>query len=386
MKYLFLLLLFFIPMSQADAVWFSSDWDYKVKVEINPNKVGSSTAVTSFPVYVDLAGMPTSFWTNASNTGADIRVVESDDTTETAFEVVTFATTTKRGELHFMADSLGTTSTSTFYIYYGNATATAYAVTDTYGRNNVWAGYNVVYHTLDVNDSTASGQTLTNNGSVSFASDAKLGKGASGFIVNSSKNLARSSVTTIGTGAFSYTGWLMATSITGGTNKAIFSHTGDVNTLLVEYSGSKIGWYSGGYRITGSTTLVANTWYHYALIGNGGADGSRNVKAYINGVQEGSTYTANYNISLTNVKYGAHVSASSEGFINGNLDEGRKMIGTALSTSWLITEYNNQSSTSTFFYIGLEETNATSSPETPTYPILNIQDGIQMSGGILISM
>jgi hypothetical protein len=201
---------------------------------------------------------------------------------------------------------------------------------------------------LDVNDSTASGQTLTNNGSVSFANDAKIGKGSSGFVANSSVNLARSSVTTIGTGAFSYTGWVMATSLSTGTNKAIHSHTSDVDSLLVGYLSSSLTWYSGGYRITGSTTLSANTWYHYALIGNGAGAGSRNVKVYLNGVEDGS-YTADYNLALTNVKFGAHVSASTEGFINGNLDEKRKMLGTALSANWLVTEYNNQSDEAGFW-------------------------------------
>lgn len=236
------------------------------------------------------------------------------------------------------------TDTTIIYCSY-DGTRADYGATDPYGRNAVWSGYNTVYHMSNVNDATASGQTLTNNNTTPFSS-AKISNGSG--VYGGTKNLSRSAVTTIGTGEFSYTGWFMATTITAGSNKVIFSHTGDVNTLLID-SLNKISWYSGGYRITGSTTLVANTWYHYALIGNGGADGSRNVKLYINGVQEGTTYTANYSLSLTDVRYGLNINGSSEPFDFGYLDEARKNLTTALSADWLISEYNNQNNVDTFW-------------------------------------
>jgi len=49
--------------------------------------------------------------------------------------------------------------------------------------------------------------------------------------------------------------------------------------------------------ITGATALVINTWYHVMLIGNGAANGSRNVKMYLDAVQDGSTWTADYNFT-----------------------------------------------------------------------------------------
>ncbi|GAG31726.1 unnamed protein product, partial [marine sediment metagenome] len=51
------------------------------------------------------------------------------------------------GELHFRADSLSSSSNTNFYIYYGNSGASDYAVTATYGRNNVWSNsYAAVWH------------------------------------------------------------------------------------------------------------------------------------------------------------------------------------------------------------------------------------------------
>jgi hypothetical protein len=386
MKYLFLLFLFILPI-QADAVWFSSEWDYKVKVEINPNKVASTTAITSFPVYVDLAGMPASFWTNASNTGADIRVVESDDTTETAFEVVTFATTTKRGELHFMADSLGTTSTSTFYIYYGNATATAYASTDTYGRNAVWSSYEAVWHLKDTDESSDGNLDFSQLGTVLFTTDGKIEKSAGPF--GSGKGLTQTSQPTIGTGGFTMSGWFFASSLAGGVNKVLYSYNSDENTPLINGT-QKLAWYhnnqgtGGAFRITGGTTLAINTKYYYTLVGNGGADGSRNVKLYLNAVQEGSTYTGNYNLDEVSVKYGIHnAGGSTEPFTNGYLDETR-FAKTERSTSWITTEYNNQSATSTFFYNGPEETETVIEPEATTTSSTVIKGGLIIKNATVI--
>jgi len=358
MKYLFLLLLFFVPSTQASAVWFDSSWDYKVKVEVNPNKVGTTTAVTSFPVYLDLAGMPASFWTNASNTGADIRVVESDDTTETAFELVTFATTTKRGELHFMADSLGTTSTSTFYIYYGNTTATAYAVTDTYGRNNVWSSYIGVWHMAEssgnANDYTGNNRTATNTNAT--YTPVKIGNGAD--YNGSSAYHAITDVSALEPASFSWSFWFEFDNQTGNPflidrynasvadGYRIFgSGTSKIN-VNVRRSGANVD-------VTSSSTISNSTKYYGTATYNNGI-----TRFYLNGNIDGTktngTGAVLYNATVTNVGFGQRQTGAAGTYLNGRLDEVR-FTSTVRSASWITTEYNNQSSTSTFFYIGAEE-------------------------------
>lgn len=378
--------------THADAVWFDSNWNYKVEVQVNPTKVGTTTAVTSYPVYNDCGGFPASFWTNASSSGADIRVLESDEATETAFELVSFSTSTKRCELHFMADALATTSSSTFYIYYGNATATAYAVTDTYGRNNVWSStHRAVYHLGDLVDSTGNGYTLTNNGTTTF-STGSMGDAAS--ITAASQYL--SSATALGLTA------TQALSI------RIFFKMASETTVdrdfynLRNEGGAADSQIRGVYEYNGGTrrmrtyrdpntafsdksgNIADNTWRYYKAtwtntasnlftsINNvaGTTGGSINTTA----VGESSLFTIGSTPQYTYTRP-----------INGLVDEFR-VSGSVLSASFITTEYNNLSSTSTFFYIGPEETNATSSPETSTFPILDIHNGIQMSGGILISM
>ena len=68
--------------------------------------------------------------------------------------------------------------------------------------------------------------------------------------------------------------------------------------------------------------MSVNTYYHCALIGNGGADGARTIKLYINGTQEGSTYTYNYNFKKYEIALGANQSSYGE-CLYGWIDEFR---------------------------------------------------------------
>ena len=54
------------------------------------------------------------------------------------------------GEIHFLADSVSSAATTTFYVYFNNPDATMPAATDPYGSQAVWAGYEAVYHFVDV--------------------------------------------------------------------------------------------------------------------------------------------------------------------------------------------------------------------------------------------
>ena len=190
----------------------------------------------------------------------------------------------------------------------------------------------------DVTDSHST-YDQTNNGSVSFTSTGIIVKGASGFA--SGTYLSRASLPSIGTGAWSKSLWFRASSLAAA-NKVLSGYTGDENTILID-SSNKLNWYSTGYRITGATTISVDTWYHAVVVGNGLGAGSRNVKLYLNGSQEGSTYTADYNLTNTTVNHGIHSNGSVEPFTNGILDEIGFWVGKALSESEISELYNSGS-------------------------------------------
>jgi hypothetical protein len=84
---------------------------------------------------------------------------------------------------------------------------------------------------------------------------------------------------------------------------------------------------SGGDRITGTTTLTTDTWYHVAVTRSG-----TNTKLFLNGVQEGSTYSDSND--YLNGASKPFIGASFDGiYLNGWIDELRVSKGIARWTA-----------------------------------------------------
>ena len=153
------LALFVFPqMVQAQTAWNATDWTEYDTITIDHTNIGDD--LTDFPVYVDLADLSADFWsttpTGSTTVGTDIRVTTNDGTlSELPRELVAASSTAETGELHFKADSISSTTATTFRIYYNGTTTGAYAASDTYGAQNVWDTYGAVWH---MDDRTASDQ------------------------------------------------------------------------------------------------------------------------------------------------------------------------------------------------------------------------------------
>ena len=94
------------------------------------------------------------------------------------------------------------------------------------------------------------------------------------------------------------------------------------NVLGVNLSGD-------GADITGTTALSAGQWYHVALSGSSGS-----YKLFLNGTQEGSTYTGALGAGSSTYQIGAfYWSGSLYGPLNGYLDDMRFTAGLARYTS-----------------------------------------------------
>ncbi len=385
MKYLLAIaFLFLFAPPSAQALWIDSNWDYRVPIQIAPSKVGSTTAVTNFPVYVDLKGFPNNFWSNVRSDGADIRVVESDETTETAFELVSFSVASTTGEMHFLADGpLSTTSTSTFYIYYGNATATAYAATDTYGRNNVWSAWRAVWHMDNNATSSKEGAGLT-NANVTYSTSSKVYNGA--FYNSTSDSLSTSTgLTTYDftrTSPFTLSAILNISNFTTGGAKVIIDHQPNTDPydgyvwqaynssgsgkMRIQFGSDNDGTNSI-YVDTTNAVLSTNTWYYVWIVysGSGSASG---MTFYVNDATVADTdliNTLSGDPSNTAPLVIGNTNAPGINF-NGTLDEVRIYPG-AHTASWIVTSYNNMFATSTFYRVGAQETNsATGTPAINT--------------------
>ena len=121
----------------------------------------------------------------------------------------------------------------------------------------------------------------------------------------------------IGTNDFVLDFWVNLSSA-GATNQKFYEQGGAAAFGAYYNTTDGLRVYSGGYVNFGGT-ISLNTWTHVAFIGSGG-----NIKAFINGVQQGSEWIGPYNYS----DGGSVTSAFGGGTLNGNMDCIRYSIGT----------------------------------------------------------
>lgn len=120
------------------------NWQRRKKITIKASQIGAD--MTSPVLFVDLAEMPSTFWSNVQSSGQDIRVTKSDETTELEHDVAYINTGTNKGALFVRFNgTLSSTVDTDIWIYYDYSLASAYAPGATYGRNNCWQDYDGVY-------------------------------------------------------------------------------------------------------------------------------------------------------------------------------------------------------------------------------------------------
>ena len=345
--------------------WYNSSWKYRVKITVDKDKVGST--LTDFPVYVDLSTLPSGFHSNVKNDGGDIRVTRSDGTTECPREVVFYDATNDEGELHFKANSLSSTSDTDFYIYYGNANASDYATDATYGAENVWTnGYGGVHHFEETSgtlyDSTSNSKDITAGGSPTYAANAQIGKGINYTSEGVDNKLYTASAFDTQANDWTFEFWANYTQIADYQTLIWYQAdtSGNWRELLTVDNTSNIKvWWQGGPA--GSDTTVDMVWgaFHHWVF----AYDDTNLKLYIykDGIlQNSGGFSSDLGNAGSQAKW-AHFNrwdATTQGG-QGTLDEWR-FSSVLRSSTWVSTEYNNQSSPSTFYSVGSQEVKADS--------------------------
>jgi len=372
MQWKIILLLLCVQLP-ALADWYNSGWAHRVKVSSVHTQVDAD--LTDYPVYVDLSDLPDVFFDNTNAGCVDIRVTSSDGTTEIPREIVKCDRTANGGELHFKASSIANASNSDFYLYYGNGDAGDYATSATYGRNNTWTSYDIVFHfqgdpsatapqLVDVAGTVAGGVT---NGSMT-SGDEVAGKIGNAWDFDGSNDQV-----TLGNGdafqldsssnTWSISLWSLRNTIVDGA--LLFQG----RTSVAPYPGFHSFYGTGSPLQIGLTNIVGTqqlidtaaspsstaTWYHYDWTFNGP---STKINWYYNGVIDASvnnvTTTKTWSIAAaTKVSLACYKQHQNQ-FINGQFDEMRVSSDIKTAT-WISTTHNNQSSPSTFYSVGSEE-------------------------------
>ncbi len=152
-------------------------------------------------------------------------------------------------------------------------------------------------------------------------------------------SIAESAVSTIGTGAFSVEMWFNASNSTRGDLFNYKNGAGEVDFGLF-YESSKLNLWSTavGSLATGSTELKTNQWYHMVLT----RDGSSNLTAYINGVEQFSVggSTENFGSVGHAIFIGVNYNGADLTFpVSGSIDE-VAIYSSAMSQPTALAHYN----------------------------------------------
>ncbi|MCB9811709.1 DUF2341 domain-containing protein [Candidatus Nomurabacteria bacterium] len=315
-----------------------------------------SAAQTDFPVYVDLSDLPASFWSYARSDCGDIRIVASDGSTELPREVVACDNASQTGELWFKAPQVYSSQPTRFYIYYGYASGTDYTESETYGAENVWTNnYVAVYHLNETVNNTAGGyKDSTANGNDGTGSSMALSRvsgalgggyaqefdGTNDYITAPASITAENSVTLSAwaqpqtTAAFEaiissrdagLSGMLLS-----GLNSTRLAYAWDASTAEYYYNDAAL-------------TLDIDEWNYTAV-----AVAPTETNLYVNNNQSTHSEAASAR-SITDWEIAYETGAANRKW-DGYLDEVR-VASVTRSPEWIQTEYNNQFSPSTFYFI-----------------------------------
>jgi hypothetical protein len=356
----------------AHAAWYSdTDFAYRQKITVDNTKVGAN--LTDFPIYVNTDDLAAGFYTHAQSDCDDVRITKSDETTEVAREIV-FCDGAD-GEIHFKAAGTLSGSVDTdYYIYYGNAGASDYATSATYGAENVWSDYVAVWHNQEdpsgsapqVLDSTANNQDFTSGGSMTSGDSiaGKIGKALDFDGSDDYLTTADTSGLDLAGTSYTYSAWFNSTNAT----------PSPIVSKLTCCSASSSGWAvvftdaSGGLRMLGYNSTAVTVATTTATGFDDGAwhifhatqDGSTRADLYVDGGADGADTSVNTLAAGTYV-----VNQATRGNTGTNTDvdvDEFRVRASLLSSTWITTEYNNQNSSSTFYTAAAEESAPSSGP------------------------
>jgi hypothetical protein len=202
---------------------------------------------------------------------------------------------------------------------------------------------NVLNATDFIKDSSTNNFTMTNTGTATYSStvapglgapalrrlsegttetlsdldEATLSSGSIAFNATSYLDPGSNAAFAFGTGNFTIECWFYAFYI-GNNMTLLDTRNPDTSNagwdLTVQSNGKMLfGTNSVAYINNGTTTLAANTWYYISVV----RDSTTQIRMFLNGVQEGSTYTASASQNFTNttLKIGTGANGTSNGLI-----------------------------------------------------------------------
>ena len=340
-------------------------WSYRKQITIDSTKIDSD--LTDFPILVKLTSTNFDF-TKALSSGNDIRFTSSDGTTLLSYERERHDSTNSVAEYWVKIPSVSSSTDTTFYVYYGNSSAS-----DGADATNVWdSNYVGVWHlnqdpsgtAPQILDSTSNNNDGTANGSMTSSDlvDAQVGKGLD-FDGSDDDVEVPDPSTDLGS-AFTVEYWVKMKSGASGNYTPMVCKNGATNNNypgpfsirsnndafpkdLIFYYGSD----SGVANIVVSDVFSQDTWAYVTAK----FDSTNGAELYKDGSSIGTNSTTS-NVADNNQKILFAQRLDNLDFADITIDEVR-ISNTARSDAWIKATYNSESDNLNTF--GSEETEAT---------------------------
>ena len=334
--------------------WYDTAWSYRTKLTIDRTKVANSDQ-TDFPVLIRSTNTA---WKSAAHnghvaldTGYDILFVADDGVTKLNHEIEKYDPTTGELIAWVRIPTVSYTADTDVFMYYGNASAS-----DQSNSIGVWTNhFGAVYHLSDSGPSTATDTTsnhdATTSGAITFGQTGTIAKavtfdGSIGGDMDTGYVLPSSDISISVWAQSSATG--ITNRLLGANGTNIIWGARNVSTSLL----ASINGVGGGNNINVTVPSLASGWHYITVT----IDSVNGTSLYDDGVLVGSSNTKN--IVSTN---SFHVGNDGEGVqtdvFDGSVDEVH-FATQARSADWVMTEFSNQQSASSFYNLSSEENQA----------------------------
>jgi hypothetical protein len=348
------------PSPPLSLPWYSCSWSSRKNITIDKSRVSGSNS--DFPVLISLGSDP-DLAENARTDGFDILFTTTDGT-KLPHEIETYTSASGALVAWVKVPAVTSTANTTILMYYGSPSSP-----NQQDKNNVWtASFQSVWHLNEmtggsgaIKDSTSSANHGTDQGSPTLGVTGKFGNavtldGINDYITTTtSYNQPQT---------FTASLWFRTTN-TAATRK-IFGFESTQTALNSANYDRHIYIDTGGYVLDGvydgTTKIVATgsgakndgNWHHAVM-----THASTTLKLYVDGSFIGQNTTAGAENFVGYWRMGSYrltgwPRSLGDGYFPGTLDEVRTST-VERSSNWITTEYNNQNSPATFYYLGNQE-------------------------------
>ena len=368
-----LISLFFLSNFAYGSDWYDENWDFRKLVTIDSTKVSGTH--TNFPIIVDITDSELSAGANLD--GSDILFTDSDGTTLLNFEIARYDSSTGQIVAWVKTPNLDSSTNGEIYMYYGNELQTISSENPT----SVWSDYKNVWHLIENTLDSTENQDGTYSGTTETYLDGDSHTNR-GFEFDGSENKISTS-----DGSyfdfisidkdFSVSFWFQRENADSG--------GGDDKDIV--YMGTTSNYWTQGFKIwtwggtpspvgltfalsddIGAETVVSthtpelNSVVNYVFTYD---STNKKAKLYVDGVffaeKDLSTFSGDFNTGLPftiggSVDYMTHESNAGTTYYDV------KLSNSVLSDDEIITQYNNQDSSSTFLSLSSEEVPDTTGP------------------------